>query len=160
MACIGIFCMIRSFRTAWMRHALAVFFILASQTRPKPQTRCPKLKISFGKWSTNTVLHNVTSQSLSFPSDNTLSPSFKSNFNTLNTGDISVNFSTSLTTSTTTYDENTKPLERGNASRGTREVFCTWCNTYINHGRERHTMSTLFKHQKGQKCRLKLIGVL
>jgi hypothetical protein len=43
-------------------------------------------------------------------------------------------------------------------ARGTREVHCTWCNTYVKHGRERLTRSALYKHQKGSKCRLRLIG--
>lgn len=109
-------------------------------------------------WMTSAV-HSVTNpQSHSFSSDTTLSPSFKSNYNTP-TGDTSVNFSASFTSSTVAYDENTLPLERGDPSQGTCEVLCTWCNTYIKHGRERYTRSTLHKHQKGQKCRSRLIGV-
>jgi len=74
-----------------------------------------------------------------------LSPSFiQTNYNTP-TGESPLNLS-AFTTSTVTYDENTPPLERGDTSRGTREVHCTWCNTYVKHGQEQHMRSALYKH--------------
>jgi len=116
-------------------------------------------QISLRKWSNNTV-YSVIQQSHSFSSTIVmLSPSFiQTNYNTP-TGESPHNLS-AFTTSTVTYDENTPPLKRGDASGGTREVHCTWCNTYVKHGQERHTRSALYKHQKGSKCRLQLIGEL
>ncbi|KAF8151688.1 hypothetical protein B0H34DRAFT_810700 [Crassisporium funariophilum] len=51
-----------------------------------------------------------------------LPPSFnQASYNTP-TGNTSVDLSAFLTTPTATYDENTPPLERGNASQGSRET--------------------------------------
>jgi len=90
-------------------------------------------KISFGKWSINSV-HSVKPHS--FSSDNaTLPPSFNQIDCNTPTGNTPLNL-TFFATSTVTYDENTPPLERGDASKSTREVYCPRCDTYVKHGQE------------------------
>jgi len=73
-------------------------------------------KISFGKWLINSV-HSVKPHS--FSSDNaTLPPSFNQIDCNTPTGNTPLNL-TFFATSTVTYDENTPPLERGDASKST-----------------------------------------
>jgi len=68
------------------------------------------------------------------------------------------NFLSSSLSNSTPYDENVPPLERGDMTKGTHEVFCTWCTTFIKHGQDRHTTNALHHHRGSQKCRPKLIN--
>jgi len=54
-------------------------------------------------------------------------------------------------------NENQPPLERGDASKGTREVLCPRCNTYVKHGSD-HTSKSLHRHQDGKPCQVGFAG--
>ena len=88
-----------------------------------------------------------------------------SNYNT-STGDPSPKFSLSFSTSAVTYDESDMKTNCyiwwkysvtriGDASAGTRGVLCL-----LGYRDGAPNMSSMGEHQRSQKCKLKLIGVL
>ena len=54
--------------------------------------------------------------------------------------------------------ENQPLLEKGDASKGSRQVLCSRCNTYIKLGSD-HTLSSFHKHQNGRACKVGFAGV-
>lgn len=74
-------------------------------------------------------------------SENTLATPSNSDANSLTlTGNTSFNFLSSPLSNFVLYNENIPP-EKGDASNGTREVFCIRCTTYVKHRRERYSKS-------------------
>ena len=116
-------------------------FTFTNASEPPDASSLLTRKISFRKWSINSV-HSVKPHS--FSSDNvTLPPSFNQIDCNTPTSNTPLNL-TFFATSTVTYDENTPPLETGDASKSTREVYCLRCDTYIKHRREQSFLISPF----------------